>query len=379
MNPSLPAARACALFLVVMLSLAGCESMPSLSKRIDYKSAAGSTPSLELPPDLTTPQYDDRYAVSSASELAAKDATHPKQSELLPVNSEAHVARAGTQRWLVVKATPEQAWSTVRKFWTDSGFVIATEQPALGIMETDWAENRAEIPQDILRKYIGKYIDVFYSTYKRDKFRTRIERGADPGTVEIYVSHRGMEQVPTTKVDNVQGAGFAWGLMPPNPGLEAEMLSRLMMRFGTPEAGAEAATSPSAAASAPQHARLEKADGLSKLVVDDPFDRAWRRVGLALDRTGFTVVDRDRSSGTYFVRFSDPDTEMARKDREKGFLSKLLTFWKKDDDKDKPEQYRIKVAEASPQSTVVVEDTTGKPDRSPASERILALLRDQLK
>jgi outer membrane protein assembly factor BamC len=379
MNPSLPAARACALFLVVMLSLAGCESMPSLSKRIDYKSAAGSTPSLELPPDLTTPQYDDRYAVSSASELAAKDATHPKQSELLPVNSEAHVARAGTQRWLVVKATPEQAWSTVRKFWTDSGFVIATEQPALGIMETDWAENRAEIPQDILRKYIGKYIDVFYSTYKRDKFRTRIERGADPGTVEIYVSHRGMEQVPTTKVDNVQGAGFAWGLMPPNPGLEAEMLSRLMMRFGTPEAVAEAATSPSAAASAPQHARLEKADGLSKLVVDDPFDRAWRRVGLALDRTGFTVVDRDRSSGTYFVRFSDPDTEMARKDREKGFLSKLLTFWKKDDDKDKPEQYRIKVAEASPQSTVVVEDTTGKPDRSPASDRILAMLRDQLK
>jgi outer membrane protein assembly factor BamC len=379
MNPSITAARACALFLVVMLSLAGCESMPSLSKRIDYKSAANSTPSLELPPELTAPQYDDRYAVSSASELAAKDATRPKQTELLPTNSEAHVTRAGTQRWLVVKATPEQAWSAVRKFWTDSGFVIATEQPALGIMETDWAENRAEIPQDILRKYIGKYIDVFYSTYKRDKFRTRIERGADPGTVEIYVSHRGMEQVPTTKIDNVQGAGFAWALMPPNPGLEAEMLSRLMMRFGTPEAVAEAATSPSAAASAPQHARLEKADGLSKLVVDDPFDRAWRRVGLALDRTGFTVVDRDRSSGTYFVRFADPDTEMAKKDREKGFLSKLFTFWKKDDDKEKPEQYRIKVAEASPQSTVVVEDTTGKPDRSPASDRILALLRDQLK
>jgi outer membrane protein assembly factor BamC len=379
MNPSITAARACALFLVVMLSLAGCESMPSLSKRIDYKSAANSTPSLELPPELTAPQYDDRYAVSSASELAAKDATRPKQTELLPTNSEAHVARAGTQRWLVVKATPEQAWSAVRKFWTDSGFVIATEQPALGIMETDWAENRAEIPQDILRKYIGKYIDVFYSTYKRDKFRTRIERGAEPGTVEIYVSHRGMEQVPTTKIDNVQGAGFAWALMPPNPGLEAEMLSRLMMRFGTPEAVAEAATSPSAAASAPQHARLEKADGLSKLVVDDPFDRAWRRVGLALDRTGFTVVDRDRSSGTYFVRFADPDTEMAKKDREKGFLSKLFNFWKKDDDKEKPEQYRIKVAETSPQSTVVVEDTTGKPDRSPASDRILALLRDQLK
>jgi outer membrane protein assembly factor BamC len=370
-------ARACALIVVVLMLLAGCESVGSLGKRIDYKSAS-SAPSLELPPDLTTPRYDDRYAVSTASGVAAQNAARP-QSELLPTNSDAHVVHAGTQRWLVVNATPEIAWSTVRKFWTDSGFVIATEQPAVGIMETDWAENRAEIPQDIFRKYIGKYVDIFYTTYKRDKFRTRIERGTAPGTVEIYVSHRGMEQVPTTKIDNVQGAGFAWALMPPNPGLEAEMLSRLMMRFGAPEVVAEAAMSPAATANAAVHARLEKADGISKLVVDDAFDRAWRRVGPALDRTGFTVVDRDRSTGTYFVRFADPDADMARKDREKGFLSKLMTFWRKDDEKDKPEQYRIKVAETSPDSTVVVEDTTGKPDRSPASERILALLRDQLK
>ena len=371
-------ARSCALVAIVLLTLAGCESMPSLGKKIDYKSASSSAPSLELPPNLSTPQYDDRYQISTASGLAAQNATKPKD-DLLPGNADAHIVRGGTQRWLVVKATPDQAWATVKKFWTDTGFVIATDEPALGIMETDWAENRAEIPQDILRKYIGKYIDVFYTTYKRDKFRTRIERGTEPGTVEIYISHRGMEQVPTVKIDNVQGAGFAWGLMPPNPGLEAEMLSRLMMRFGVPEATAEAATSPAAAATAPVHARLEKADGISKLVVDDPFDRAWRRVGLALDRTGFTVVDRDRSSGTYYVRFADPDTEMAKKDREHGFLSKITNLFRKDDDKDKPEQYRIKVAETSPQSAVTVLDTTGKPDQSPASERILTLLRDQLK
>jgi outer membrane protein assembly factor BamC len=374
-------ARVFALVVIVALCVTGCESLGigPIGKRIDYKSA-NSAPSLELPPDLTTPQYDDRYAVTTASGIAAQGTTRPKQSELLPTNAEARVARAGTERWLVVKGTPEQAWSTVRKFWTDTGFVIATEQPAVGVMETDWAENRAEIPQDLLRKYVGKYIDAFYSTYKRDKFRTRIERGTDPGSVEIYISHRGMEQVPTTKIDNVQGAGFAWAVMPPNPNLEAEMLSRLMMRFGVPEAQAEAAASPAAVARAAQHARLEKGgDGIAKLVVDDPFDRAWRRVGLALDRTGFTVVDRDRSTGTYFVRFADPDAEMARKDREKGFLSKLLTFWRKDDDKDKPEQYRIKIIEAAPQSTVSVQDPSGNPDRSQASDRILALLRDQLR
>jgi outer membrane protein assembly factor BamC len=359
------------------LVLAGCESMnlSSLGKRIDYKSAS-SSPSLELPPDLTTPKYDDRYAVTSASELAARNSARPQQTELLPTNPDAHIARAGNERWLVVKGTPEQVWSQVRKFWTDTGFVIASEQPAVGVMETDWAENRAEIPQDLLRKYVGKYLDVFYTTYKRDKFRTRIERGIEPGTVEIYVSHRGMEQVPTTKIDNVQGAAFAWAVMPADPDLEAMMLSRLMMSFGTPEPQAVAAASPSAPAT--PHARLEKSDGIARLVVDDPFDRAWRRVRLALDRSGFTVVDRDRSAGTSYVRFSDPDADMQRKDREKGFLSKLLTFWKTDD-KDKPEQYRIKIVETSPQSTVSVQDPSGNPDRTQASDRILALLRDQLK
>jgi len=372
--------RLCAaLVAIASLALSGCESMSlsSLSKRIDYKSAAVA-PTLDLPPDLTTPRYDDRFAVNSASGAAAQAAMQPKGSAVvLPSNPDAKIVRGGTERWLVVRATPDEAWNVVRQFWTDNGFVIASDQPALGVMETDWAENRADIPQDFLRQYVGKYIDAFYTTYKRDKFRTRVERGSEQGTTEIYISHRGMEQVPTTKIDGVQGAGFAWALMPPNPNLEAEMLSRLMMRFGTPEAQAVAATAPSAAVGGPERARLTVADGVPRLYVDDPFDRAWRRVGLALDRTGFTVVDRDRSNGVYYVRYSDPDTDMARKDKEKGFLQKLM-FWKSDD-KDKPEQYRILVTEQTPQSVVSVEDPTGKPDKSGSSEKILALLKDQLK
>jgi outer membrane protein assembly factor BamC len=364
-----------------LLVLAGCETTTNnFTKKIDYKSAGGA-PSLELPPDLTTPQYDDRFSVTTASGLAAAQGTRPKGPETIApdANADARIARAGTQRWLVVKTTPEIAWNTTRQFWGSVGFAVAVEQPTLGIMETDWAENRADVPNTWLQQTIGKYVDIFGNTYKRDKFRTRIERGTEPGTVEIYVSHRGMEQVPTVKIDNVQPAAFAWAAMPPNPNLEAEMLSLMMVRFGAPEAQAVAAASPAAMAAAPAHARLEKSvDGISKLVVDDPFDRAWRRVGLALDRTGFTVVDRDRSTGIYFVRFADPDADMAKKDSEKGFLSKVMSFWKTDE-KDKPEQYRIKVIETAPQSTVSVQDPNGAPDRTQASEKILALLRDQLK
>ena len=275
-----------------------------------------------------------------------------------------------------------------RQFWTDMGFVVAVEQPSIGVLETDWAENRADIPSDFLRRTVGKYLDAFTSTYKRDKFRERIERGTEPGTVEIYISHRGMEQVPTVKIDNVQGAGFAWALQPPDPNLEAEMLQRLMMRFGAPETQAVAAVTGVAAspercaarAACPaDRARLEKSfDGSSKLVVDDPFDRAWRRVGLALDRTGFTVVDRDRSTGIYYVRYANPDIDMAKKRPRVGLLGKLMNFWKPEE-KDRPEQYRIKVVEEAPASVVSVQDPNGAPDKTQNSEKILALLKDQLK
>ncbi|HEY3179853.1 MAG TPA: outer membrane protein assembly factor BamC [Casimicrobiaceae bacterium] len=367
--------------LTAVLMLAGCESIGPVGKRIDYKSTS-SAPPLELPPELSQPRYDDRFAVSTASGLAAANAARPNRNDLLPSNAEAKIARSGNERWIVAKATPEQAWTVSRQFWTDTGFVVAVEQPTIGVMETDWAENRADMPSDFLRSTVGKYLEAFTSTYKRDKFRTRIERGAEPGTVEIFVSHRGMEQVPTVMMDNRYGAGFAWAVMPPNPNLEAEMLSRLMMRFGTPESQAVAATAvntPAGKAPAtPDRARVEKgADGVTKLIVDDPFDRAWRRVGLALDRSGFTVVDRDRSSGVYFVRYADPDSDMTKKDREQSWLSKLM-FWKPDE-KDKPEQYRIKVIEVAPTSVVSVQDPKGEPDRTQNSEKILALLKDQLK
>ena len=316
--------------------------------------------------------------MTTASGLAAQGALRPRGAEAIAPNAtpEARIVRGGTERWLVVKTTPEIAWSTLRQFWTDTGFVLAVEQPTLGIMETDWAENRADVPGDFLRNTIGKVADIFFSSYKRDKFRSRVELGNDPGSVEIYISHRGAQQVPTTKIDNVSPAGFVWAVTPPNAGLEAEMLMRVMTRVGAPAPAAAAAIQASStAASGPDRARLEKvADGTSRLVVDDGFDRAWRRVGLALDRVGFTVVDRDRSKGTYFVRYADPDTDGGKK--EKGFLDKLA-FWKTD--VEKVEQYRITVADAAPRSYVSVQDPKGAPDKSATSEKILSLLRDQLK
>jgi outer membrane protein assembly factor BamC len=161
-------------------------------------------------------------------------------------------------------------------------------------------------------------------------------------------------------------------VVPADPLVEAEFLQRLMVSFGTPEQ--QAVQAMAAANNAPDRARLEKGSAGSQLVVDDNFDRAWRRVGLALDRIGFTVVDRDRSKGLYFVRYSDPD---APQTKTSDWLQKLM-FWR--DNTVKPEQYRIQVNESGAAKSVVqVQDPNGGPDKTPSGDKILALLRDQLK
>jgi outer membrane protein assembly factor BamC len=350
--------------------LAGCETLTmSLGKKIDYKSTT-TTPALEIPPDLAAPTYDDRYQVATASGVAAAR-SQAKPTEVLPANADAKLVRAGSERYVLVRASEDAAWKTVRDFWLKNGFVIASEQPTLGIMETDWAENRATVPQDSLQRFFSKYLSFVNDTYTRDKFRTRIERGTEPGTVEIYISHRGAAQLPT-KTNKGTAEDFQWQATPSNPGLEAEFLSRMMVAFGASEEKASEAVA--AVQTAPERAFIEKgSNGNNQLVVDDQFDRAWRRVGLALDRTGFTVVDRDRSKGLYFVRYANPDLDAKK---EKGFLDKLA-FWKSDETK--PEQYRVVVTQADPRSVVTVQDPAGAPDHSVNSDKILALLKDQLK
>jgi outer membrane protein assembly factor BamC len=247
-------------------------------------------------------------------------------------------------------------------------------------METDWAEYRAKI-NDGVRGYLTKLLDFIYSSGERDKFRTRLERGSEPGTTEIYISHRGMEEVYTARLGD-DTRDTRWQPRPPNPEAEAEMLRRLMVRFGVEDSRAKSqvAVAAPAAPAAPVAARatlLKGGDGASTLTLNnEQFDRAWRRVGLALDRVGFTVEDRDRSKGLYFVRYIDPQVD--NKSADKGFLSKLK-FWG-DGDKPKAEQFRIQVRDVEATgSRVSVLNKEGAQESSVTAGRILALLYEQLK
>ena len=286
------------------------------------------------------------------------------------------IERAGSQRWRVVAGTPDNLWPSIKEFWQEAGFIVNIELPEAGVLETDWAENRAKIPQDIIRSTLGKVIDGLYSTAERDKFRTRLERNDDGGS-EIYISHRGMVETET----NCSGTGCTgtkWQPRTPDPELEAEFLRRLMVRLGSQQEKAQQLVATSAPASA-RAAVQAGIGGFETLEVFEPFDRAWRRVGLALDRVGFTVEDRDRQKGQYFVRYADTDAnDMARKDGEKGLLSKLQ-FWKSNDPMVKAEQYRVHIRQFAGKSVVQILSKDGAQANTQTARRIVALLFEQLK
>ncbi len=364
----LPCVRPSLLALTAALALSACSTLEA--DRIDYKSATKST-TLEVPPDLTSLSRDSRFNVPGAVVTASAFNTGQSQAGV-PVAasalSDVRIERSGNQRWLVVARPADQMWGSVRDFWLDNGFLLNTDRQDIGIMETDWAENRAKLPQDFIRGALGKVIDGLYDTGERDKFRTRLERTGN--TTEIYISHRGMVEKLVGSANTAQSQTTLWEPRPADPELETEMLRRMMIKLGVGQEQSKALVAGSAASKA--SSRVVNLNGTPVVQVDDGFDRAWRRVGLSLDRTGFTVEDRDRAQGIYFVRYVESKADS----KEPGFFSKLFSGSGKDA---APLKYRIALRSQGESTTVSVLNTAGSPESSDNAQRIVKLLADDLR
>jgi len=365
----------------LMLSLTGCGMVSSVvgDSKVDYKSAKKAS-TLDVPPDLTQLSKDNRYSLPSndrgVATASGYQAAHGGAAPGTPAastnevastgNSAVRVERSGNNRWLVVQQTPEALWPQLKSFWEESGFNLAVDNATAGVMETEWNENRAKIPQDFIRNTLGKVFDGLYSSGERDKYRTRLERNASGGT-EIYISHRGTKEVVT----GAQNESTMWTNRNSDPNLEAIFLAKLMVKLGGTSDEAAAKTAVDNASVQAQHATIV-GEGAGRFIkTDEGFERTWRRVGLALDRAGFTVEDRDRVQGVYFVRFVNDATD------NRSWLSKLFSS----SDKDKEAQrYHISVRSDSVNSTQVsVWTSKDTPEDTPVGEKILTLLHEQLK
>jgi outer membrane protein assembly factor BamC len=355
-----------AVIAALSLLIGGCSILEE--DKVDYKSAA-KAPTLEIPPDLSQLRRDSRYAMESNSATAS--GFNSASTRVADVGTAANqvgdvrMERQGNQRWLVVARPADKVWEPLKEFWTSNGFTLITDAPDVGILETDWAENRAKIPQDFIRKSLGKVIDSLYASGERDKFRTRVERN-EQGGVEIYITHRGLVENYT----NAQKDQLIWQPRATDTELEIEFLRRLMVKLG---ASPDTVKSVSTAVTPMPVASVTTVDGQATIQVTDNLDRAWRRTGVALDRTGFTVEDRDRSQGIYFVRYVTPGKTA---EKEPGFFDRMFSRKKEEATLSR---YRIVLTEKGPVTLVRLLDANGQPETSGNAERILKLLANELR
>lgn len=368
-------------FLVAVLALQGCSSfreMVSGDDSVNYKSVVRTDP-LSIPPDLTQASNDPRYrAPASGSttysqfqqqgQAAAKGtAVSTNQAGVLPTRNDMRVMRDGELRWLVVDMPADKVFSLTADFWTESGFTLDVTDPKAGLLVTNWAENRAKIPESFIRQALGKVLEGLWDSGTRDKFRTRVERAGN-GRTEIYISHQHMEE---KQVGSQSDLSVRWYHGKEDPGLNAAMLARLMVFLGEDVDGARQKL---AQAQVPaEMTKVTAAADKTSLVIAESFDRAWRRVGVALDSGGFAVDDRDRTTGDFFVRYVDTDT--GEKREEPGFFSRM--FGAKDPAK--APTYRLHLTQKGDQTEVIVQDANGNRDTSPTAQRMLSVIASKLK
>lgn len=368
-----------ALFLAA-ISLAACSSAPR-DPSVDYGKPTGgrANNTLVVPPDLVTPTRDDRFNIPGAERSAAlstytaqqKAAAAGDSSVLSQAPDRMRIERAGSQRWLVVPGTPQTLYPKLKDFWQDLGFNIIEDKPELAVMETDWQENKAKLPNDALSRMLGGIVKLISDTDVRDKYRTRLERSSEPGMVEIFVSHRGAE----LSYANTDRDSYRWVLQPSDPEIETEMLRRVMLRLGVTEAQSKAAVDK--VSKQAERARLQSEGGVvTSLLVDAPLDRAWRQVGLALDRVGVVVEDRDRSTNTYFVRYVVAAD--AKSVEGKNWFSSLA-FWRSDKKVADTDLFRIVSVAKGEQTQVIVQDRTGKQLSGDSARRLLNLVYNEVK
>jgi len=378
---------------LLALGLAACSGTaddlldPILPEREAAYKSSKTAPPLEVPPDLSSATLNDTMVVPSLAQGSATYSAYVNGTQVamasvngvLPRLNGVRIERAGSDRWLIVDVPPGVVWPKVRDFWLSQGFLIQLEDPSIGIMETDWAEKRTIFDGGAISNFFSKLSSELYGATTRDMYRTRLERGTIPETTEVYVSHRGAEYVSTGKLSRALDATgseevYVWQPRPSDPELEAEMLSRLVITFGIKKDAAT--TLVAAAAERPPRAHIVRdGEGASVLDLQDNFSRAWRRTGLALDRVGFTVEDRDRSRGLYYVRYIDTDKVDSGKDDS--FFG-ALKFWGDDEPLDQNE-YLVSLVGKQSTTQIVILDTDGKREHGETADRILGLLHEQLK
>ncbi len=384
----------------LLIGLNGCSTIKSAfdATPVPYQNTQ-QIASLAVPPDLTTPTLDNHYEVKGngasndttwsaynasrqaavASTAAATPTTNNNSrhdndsvaSNILPTRNGVTLERDGNQRWLLIDQPVEQVWPVLVSFWKDNGFTLTQNDQTIGALETNWKDDTNKLPQDFVHSTLGKILPSLYNSNQRDQFHTHVERDAThPDQTDVYLSERVVTQVYDNSID---GLHTQWQTMPADPATEAEMLASIMQHFGVDKPSAQAMLATPHATSGLAHLG-KTADGAATLTDAEPFDRAWLRVGMALDQVGYNVIAKDKTKGIYTVT---EDRTAVNDKSASGFWSKLA-FWNWFGNNFT--QYQIELDEnaAATSTDIHVLNDAGKPAPVDVANRIVQKLYNQL-
>ncbi len=368
------------LFFFISIGLSSCGSITDTwlpDKKIAYKKEKQASRYLEVPPDLTNQSFSDELLVPDINqETSAAKQQHQrhnglKKGQVLPQIQNIELMKEGDKRWLVIHSDADTVWQAVIDFWQNNGVLLTEQNPIIGVMRTNWLENRAKIDSGLVSNTIRRVFDGAYSSAIRDQYRVRIEENPNNKTVELFLTHFGMEEdiIQSQSGDSEQPV---WKSTGADPELEAIMLRRIMVHLGVTEKQAEAEMAKRQADKKALSHLIIKGD-VSTLVIDEDISRSWRLIGIALERAGFAVEDRDRSQYTYMIRYFDPTAA-----DNQGFLSGLA-FWRKSGKFDAKKLYHIQLNNRSDKVDAVVLDENKDRLNNATAKRILTLIQEQLK
>src|SRR5690625_45170 len=315
--------------LLVVSSLTGC----SLLDFWRNDTPATETERLRLPPDLSAEGINDSMAIPRS----ARALELQRQTLLAAPADSLQAHEAGGLRWLTVRASANQVWQWLHGYLQEHQLGVAREVPRMGLIETEPVLQGTAVPRGIFAPRITEADQATIA----DVYQFRLEPSQEAGATDLYVVQR-----------RAAAEGEQWSLKPSDPFLEAEMLRGFMVYLGMRQQ--EAQRQVAELDTQVLQAELSAVDGQAQLVVMNSFYEAWRRVGMAIDRLGFTLEDRNRAEGQYFIRY-DPKADQAK--REKGFFE-ALAFWRSDPDE--LALYIIQLGQDGRRTRVTVTDEAGE-------------------
>ena len=336
------------LVVTLLMNLIACSSTPAWKGIYSSEIKEKGMSKLDVPPDLSQPDVTDSLALpniaAGGSTYSAFTNTSYKGDKVTPAKPKGiKLIRDGANQWLEINTPAEKLWSELRVFFTEVGFEVKREDINLGIMETNWLENRASLPTN----WFSKLLNRISSTGLRDKYRARLEKTNKSGVTRIFITHQGLKEHAAEDINSIK---IWWAARPSDPELEAEMYQRFLIFRDVSKAEAKKLF---AKLTTKERTRIIDKDETKMLQVGEGFARTWRRIGIALDRIGLLVEDRNRSDGVYYLRITDDFRDKVKE--EKGWLASIFSSNKVK----LKERYLLSVSDESDRSIISIIETTG--------------------